>query len=51
MTPYKAASHVCICEVHFHGKDGEIRRVLAKNLRHFFNLGYLEYIEVVTMQL
>ena len=30
MAPYKAASHVCICEVHFHGKDGEIRRDISK---------------------
>ena len=26
MAPYKAASHVCMCEVHFHSKDEEIRR-------------------------
>ena len=31
MAPYKGASHVCVCEVHFHGKNGEIRRDISKN--------------------
>ena len=31
MAPYKAGSHVCGCEVHFHGEDGEIRRDNSKN--------------------